>query len=69
LHSQGSGRINGYLQIVSASAKKIQGIRIRLVRRQVLVFNHGLDEEQDEVVESELLLGSEGMELPKGIST
>ncbi|KAL7410772.1 hypothetical protein BDY24DRAFT_398429 [Mrakia frigida] len=68
--SQGSGRINGYLQVVSTSAKKIQGIRVRLVRRQVLAFpqDHGLEEE-DEVVEAELMLGAEGMELSKGIST
>ena len=68
--AQGSGRINGYLQIISTSTKKIQGIRVRFVRRQVLAFpqDHGLEEE-DEVVEAELMLGAEGMELPKGIST
>ena len=50
--------------------RKIQGIRVRLVRRMKLAFpdDHGLEEE-DEVVEKELILGQpEGITLPKGIS-
>ena len=65
---QGSGRLNGYVQVVSTSARKLKGVRVRLVRRLALAFPSG--REDDDVVEKELVIGSgpEGLQLQKGLS-